>query len=447
VGLVTAPTLRRETFATPRAAEFFELRALQAQTGQPAERFGEVIVKELVDNALDAAETAGTDPEVTISTAPAGDRCQITVADNGPGMPPELIGKVLDFSVLVSDKAAYRSPTRGLQGNALKTIVGIPHALGVREPVVVEALGVHHEIACSIDPAGQLRVDHTQTSTSRLAGTAVMVTLPAALEIGGDAARWARAFALCNPHATIAYRDNWADPPEGVSYKPTVADGWRKPLPTDPTSAHWYDPPALARLVFAHIGSARNGGKDLPLGEFVRGFAGLSSTAKAKQVCAALPTVRHLTDFEHDPAAVAALLDAMQAASRIPKPAVLGRIDESHYRARFEHWYGVRRFWFKRVQTSDGNIPWIIEVATAETERPGELHFAVNYSPTFDDPLGRLPLSAGELRTTGAKSFLRQVDAYPDGSSNRAAAIHLISPAMQFLDKGKTMLAVPDGTR
>jgi len=202
---MTAPTLHRETFATSRSAEFFELRALQAQTGQPARRFAEVLVKELVDNALDAAETAGASPEITIELARAGDLLAITVSDNGPGMPPELLERVLDFSVLVSDKAAYRSPTRGLQGNALKTIVGIPHALGSAVPVVVEALGVRHAIAAVIDPAGELRISHQQTETSRLAGTAFTVTIPIE-DQRFDGARWSRAFALVNPHAAVTYR-------------------------------------------------------------------------------------------------------------------------------------------------------------------------------------------------------------------------------------------------
>jgi DNA topoisomerase VI subunit B len=113
---VTAPALERQVFATPRAAEFFEVRAPQAQTGQPSDSFGAVIVKELADNALDAAETAGVPPEVEITVRADGALQLVTVANNGPGMPPELIERILDYGVLVSDKSAYRSPTRGLQG-------------------------------------------------------------------------------------------------------------------------------------------------------------------------------------------------------------------------------------------------------------------------------------------------------------------------------------------
>ena len=74
------------------------------------------------------------------------DLIRLSVSDNGPGMPHEVVRKVLDYNIRVSDKAAYRSPTRGAQGNALKTVIGIPYALGSREPLVVEAQGVSHRI-------------------------------------------------------------------------------------------------------------------------------------------------------------------------------------------------------------------------------------------------------------------------------------------------------------
>ena len=138
--------LERTTFETSRAAEYFDARKLSTLTGVQASEFASVCLKELVDNALDACETVGVAPEIDVDVTDLDGVIGLTVSDNGPGIPPELVERVLDYSVFVSDKAAYRSPTRGAQGNALKTIIGIPYSLGSHEPVIIEARGVRHVI-------------------------------------------------------------------------------------------------------------------------------------------------------------------------------------------------------------------------------------------------------------------------------------------------------------
>src|SRR5688572_30039295 len=120
--------LERTTFETSRAAEYFNVRELQAQTGQPRERFAAVALKELVDNALDACETAGIAPSIVIEITMEPGLVRITVEDHGAGIPPETVHRILNFQSRTSDKAAYRSPTRGAQGNALKTVLGLPCA-------------------------------------------------------------------------------------------------------------------------------------------------------------------------------------------------------------------------------------------------------------------------------------------------------------------------------
>ena len=107
------PTVKRSMFSTPRSGEFLELRALQAPTGQPLQAFGDVVVKELLDNALDAAETAGTAPIIDIGTRTDDEVTFVTVSDNGSGITPATVADLCDFNMLVSDKARYRGgPTR-----------------------------------------------------------------------------------------------------------------------------------------------------------------------------------------------------------------------------------------------------------------------------------------------------------------------------------------------
>src|SRR5215216_4275680 len=154
--------LERTTFETSRAAEYFDQAGLSKQTGQVPSRFAEVVIKELADNALDAAEYARVAPEVEITAQEKGSALILSVADNGLGIPSKTVQKMLDFNTRTSDKAVYRSPTRGAQGNALKTIVGIPHALGCLEPTIIEARGIRHWITARVNPAGELRIDHDE---------------------------------------------------------------------------------------------------------------------------------------------------------------------------------------------------------------------------------------------------------------------------------------------
>ena len=78
--------LNRTHFQISRSAEYFDARELQAQTGQPMSKFGEVVLKELIDNALDACESAGIDPVIHIGVAIVGIKMQICVSDNGSGI-------------------------------------------------------------------------------------------------------------------------------------------------------------------------------------------------------------------------------------------------------------------------------------------------------------------------------------------------------------------------
>jgi DNA topoisomerase VI subunit B len=215
--------LERTTFETSRAAEYFDARQLSTLTGVAQHAFASVCLKELIDNALDACETEGVAPEVVVEvgTREANYSGQllddgllrISVRDNGPGMPAETVRKVLNFDTRTSDKAAYRSPTRGAQGNALKTVLGIPYALGYRGPVFIVAQGVRRTIKLWVDPAGAVRVSHKE-APAETSGTSIELHLPHYLSqrtlgyIKQDFAplHWVRSFAAFNPHATFSYQ-------------------------------------------------------------------------------------------------------------------------------------------------------------------------------------------------------------------------------------------------
>ena len=468
--------LERTTFETSREAEYFDARELQAMTGQSKSNFAAVAVKELLDNALDACETHGVEPELKLRVVedPHGDRHRITVSDNGPGIPDKVVEKVLDYSVRISDKAAYRSPTRGAQGNALKTVVGIPYALECREPVIIEGTGVRHEIKPWVDPAGSLRIAHAKSEAPADGIHKSSVSLVTTwADQSFEPSYWAAAFAMFNPHATLTYEHEYAGEAEeykirraggaiehaktGITdreiYKRSAGEGWRKYMPTDLTSAHWYNPQAMQRLVFSHIAEAENGGRDVPLGEFIREFRGLSSPSKAKTVRAAVPGIEHLSDFADQPQRVADLLSAMKEHSKGPNHRIFGRVGPEHFEAMFRRTYNVQEVTYQWTKDyTAGGLPYIFEIAVAILDEPGDLYYGINYTPTFDDPLEGTLLGGPKFRARGLKGFLQHGHALPRSEgyysfrspAEVAVTVHIITPAPVFLDRGKTRIQLND---
>lgn len=184
-----SPKTERKHFTIPRSAEYFDKNELEKQTGQSARRFGNVVIKELLDNALDACDGL-TDARVTVRINPS----MISVHDTGAGLPAEVVEEILDFNTRTSDKFAYRSPSRGAQGNALKTLLGIATLCGGH--LTVESCGHRHHIKATATPLGTVDIQHN-AEPRQCKGTMVSVY--------GDhpeinLRHWLYGYALVNPH-------------------------------------------------------------------------------------------------------------------------------------------------------------------------------------------------------------------------------------------------------
>jgi DNA topoisomerase VI subunit B len=92
----TPHVLERQVFATSRLLEFCSKKELVLQTGHSVEQWPLVILKELLDNALDACEEANVQPQISVIVGL--DPPFIAVRDNGPGIASETVKSLLDFS-------------------------------------------------------------------------------------------------------------------------------------------------------------------------------------------------------------------------------------------------------------------------------------------------------------------------------------------------------------
>ena len=94
-------------FTTSRLLEFCSVAELTKQVGQEPQHWPLAIVKELTDNGLDTCEEIGIAPNITIAIS----KGSITVMDNGLGIAPETVKRLLDFNCKTSSREAYIGPT------------------------------------------------------------------------------------------------------------------------------------------------------------------------------------------------------------------------------------------------------------------------------------------------------------------------------------------------
>jgi hypothetical protein len=172
----TKRKLTRVPFTVSRLMEFCTRRELVNQTGHDVWEWPLVVLKELVDN--DETEEAEIAPVVSIAVRGKS----IIIKDNGRGIPAKTIYSILDYSIRASSREAYASPTRGAQGNALKTILPMAYVLNERHgeqasgKTVIEANGLAHQIAFSVDHIKQEpRIEHTTKPSSVMRGTRITV--------------------------------------------------------------------------------------------------------------------------------------------------------------------------------------------------------------------------------------------------------------------------------
>jgi DNA topoisomerase VI subunit B len=448
-------TLDRETFTTSRLSEFCSQKELTSQTGHSTEQWPLVILKELLDNALDAGEEAGIAPEIKISVSAIADAASITIADNGPGMPPETVKGLLDFNVRVSSREAYVSPTRGAQGNALKTVVAMPFALdGSIGETIIEARGVRHLIRFAKDGIRQEpKIAYAQEPSLVRNGTLVAVKWPNSAsdleEAKEQFLQIAEDYTWINPHLSLDVDWTAAEEDPNESHFESVEPGWRKWLPSDPTSAHWYDTDRLERLAGAYVAKDQDRQEMRTVRDFISEFRGMSGSAKQKAVMDVTDMSRKplsdlFPDSNADRNAFDNLLSELQSVTNPVRAKDLGIIGEDNILASYldiaqddtEHETIKKSFKYKRILIDD-DIPAVIEVAFAyhgDDSSRRRIITGVNWSVGINNPFR-------QIRYRSLDDILQELRVGADEPVN--IVIHLAYPRATYTDRGKSALTVP----
>jgi DNA topoisomerase VI subunit B len=405
-----------------------------------------VILKELIDNALDACEDANIAPVVHIVIDARG----IAVKDNGPGIPAGTVERLCDFAVRVSSREAYVAPTRGAQGNALKTLLAMPYALGATGTAVgIAAKGLRHSIAFRVDHIRGQPVVDLRTVPDRIVktGTLVEVAWPDSArsqldDVKDRILQIASDFGWLNPSLTLIL-DWFGD--KLISHKATNRD-WPKWKPSDPQPPFWYSLERFQRRIAAYVSNDAANGRSRTVREFVAEFRGLSSSAKGAAVLAATglggaQLADLVNDEGFDEKRTTALLKAMQGHSKPVKPAQLGSIGRAHFEARFKvAGCEMESFDYRKVEDHDeGGIPFLVEVAFGwlgdAAPQGRRLVTGVNWSPGIVNPFRQLGGYGQSLDSILAQQRVGRDEPV-------IFVLHAACPRVDYLDRGKSSIAV-----
>jgi DNA topoisomerase VI subunit B len=454
--------LTRVAFKVSRLMEFCTKRELQNQTGHSVDEWPLVVLKEFIDNALDACEEAEIAPIISIAVdVEAG---AITIEDNGAGIDSDTIKSILDYSIRVSSREAYVSPTRGAQGNALKTILAMGYVLDREEAgrdtdavgiTIIETRGIEHRIEFRVDHINnQPKISHDIAPSPVRVGTKITLkwsksSLEHLLWDGGESFQGlAESYSWFNPHLTL--QGIW----NGEQFlKVTATDpNWEKWRPRNPTSPHWYDETRLQRYLAAHVARDRDLGRQRTVREFIAEFRGLSATAVQRQIleevgCSHQSLAQFFGADRVNRKGIASLLASMRKHSKPVAPKHLGVIGAEHFKQRFLSAGGnadTFKYQRRKGMTDDG-IPYVIEFAfglhqhglTQEAKVSRKFVTGANWSAAIGNPF-RAFGSTGE----GLENTLAKVRA--NASQPVICALHLASAYIQYADRGKSSIILTD---
>ena len=450
------PKLTRVAFKVSRLMEFCSERELQNQTGHSLYDWPLVVGKEVMDNALDAAEEAEVAPVIEVIV----DLGSIIIQDKAGGIDSETVELILDYSIRVSSREAYVSPTRGAQGNALKTILAMGYVLDRKlgsdaaGVTIIEARGIAHRIEFRVDHVNnQPKIVHTTAESPVTVGTKLTIKWPPQDDLSKYAEdrfkQLIASYVWFNPHLTL--RGVWFGQ-EFINVRATNPS-WEKWGPRNPTSPHWYDETRLQRYLAAHVARDRDLGQHRTVREFIAEFRGLSGTTVQRKVlvevgCSHQSLAQFFGVDQVNRNGIAKLLAAMRRYSKPVAPKHLGVIGGKHLKQRFLAAGGnseTFKYQCRKGMTPEG-IPYVVEFAFGlhqsglsrdEVGVSRKFVTGANWSAAINNPF-RAFGSTGE----GLENTLANVRA--NASQPVICALHLASAYIQYADRGKSSIILTD---
>jgi len=434
-------TVNSGDFSTSRSilsrsliSDYFSITQLPRKLGAEIDSLPLALIKELVENSLDACEEEGIKPEIKVAVQKIDDYLVLRVEDNGPGLRSEAVEKIIDFSRFHSSRHFYKYPTRGAFGNAYKCIIAshyvVADELGIppiENPLRIISRGFEYDVGFNRE--NERATVKTFKSNVSTVGTIVSLKLPILKPDWLKSEQYVdliENFSTFNPHSTfIVTTPNDGKGLQYVATSPTLA------IKEVRESIHWFSLSEFQARVEAEIQSKDSNYK---VPDFIQQFRGFSDKSPN------LP-VKHLHELHGDSSLIRELYTWMRMESEPPKPALLDKyvLGRTHFTRLGATKYASKEL-NPRFEGGDVYVPSIVEVAIfTEEVSERQVVVAINRSPKVESPFRRTVF--GVVRLTGSQSIesILESNGIRRDSPVRVV-IHVVCPNLQYRDDGKTIL-------
>jgi hypothetical protein len=454
-----------------RIMEYATMDGLTKMTGVTPEMFDIYIIKELIDNSLDACELYNIQPKIKVTVKVKEDFLYLSVADNGPGLGEEQIKEIVNFTRYSGTKYYVKKPTRGAQGNALMTILGLPGILSYvtgkpNSKIIISTQQHTYLIKIIVDKVMQeIKPEITKIEPTRKSGTQISIILPLletklygtswtnnSHKLWGEHGRYydlIEGFSLWNPHVAFKLRYNNKRKAIVDEFAPTITK-CRKFSHPGFGSVYWYKEEDFIDLVYANIRANKEQNKKETIINFAKRFKGC--TGNRTELTRALTkglTDKYIDSLNDDKGKKAKIL--FQNLKEVSKPLnklVLGEIGREHFYKVISK-YGViheKLFQYGKINGIYEGIPYVMEVAICKVKKlkKKRVQFGINMTVTYDLPFGDTTFTAdlskrdyrGSTTAEGLQGLLEKY--HIDDDSGVFVAMHVITPNVRYKDYGKS---------
>lgn len=411
---------------TSRGAEVFTEEGLTSRTTTSMNRMHSYLVKELLDNALDSAE-GSKNPEVEVSILEKDDKTSLTISDNGEGMTREELENVLDLDTYSSTKRLYNRPTRGSQGNALQTLLALPHFFGGR--IYISSVEGAYEVKPWFNEATQeggfeLK-DMIEPPRKGFSIKFEGIEFDAPYNIKEDMEEVVEKFIVVNPHISFTFFD-------GEEQKHIERRGSIKRFKSKKEPLEWYNFEDFKALIGGFVNSGHEG---LSVKRFMTSrFKGIATNSLSRRWNNA--SLKDLVDGNGELKEL--YVEGMEESTTLKATSIsaLNRKSFEDYFKRLGKSY-LESIKHKRKEFTirrDGReYPFVVNIAGAMHEEEGIIDIlgGINCSPAHSN--------------REFKGFIDNiVYSTPSCSKGMDVMIHLSTPYIEFTTYGKGEFQVPN---